>query len=177
MTRFTGESGGPAPLKEVTNVLVCDLDDLPGEEVLPSSVDFARLRAFGGETLIETERGPVPASEIRVADRLRTSAGDFAEVAWTDRLRLDAGFLRSTPGLKPVLLCEGDLGFAPLRNMVVSPEQFVWDAKSRDFRRAAEVTRHPRLFERKDIAVTYVSILCHAPVVVEAEGLWVSLIP
>jgi hypothetical protein len=147
---------------------------------LPRSRDLARLRAFGHATLIETDRGPVPAIEVRRGDRLRTSAGDLAEVAWTDRLHLDACFLRSVPSLKPVLICEGDLGFAPLRNVVLSPEQFVWDDTAPDgpaFRRAADVTRHPRVFARRDVDVTYVSLLCDRPVAVEAEGLWVSLIP
>ena len=147
---------------------------------LPQSRDVARLRAFGHTTLIETDRGPVPAIEVRRGDLLRTSTGDLAEVVWTDRLHLDACFLRSVPSLKPVLICEGDLGFAPLRNVVLSPEQFVWDDTAPEgpgFRRAADVTRHPKVFARSDVAVTYVSLLCDRPVVVEAEGLWVSLIP
>jgi hypothetical protein len=152
----------------------------PSDNRLPRSRDLARLRGFGHATLIETERGPVPAIEVRCGDRLRTSSGDLAEVVWTDRLHLDACFLRSVPALKPVLICEGDLGFAPLRNVVLSPEQFVWDETAPDgpaFRRAADVTRHPRLFARRDVAVTYVSLLCDRPVAIEAEGLWVSLIP
>jgi len=147
---------------------------------LPRSRDLARLRGFGHATLMETQRGPVPAIELRPGDRLRTSTGDLAEIVWTDRLHLDACFLRSVPSLKPVLICEGDLGLLPLRNVVLSPEQFVWDEAAPDgpaFRRAADVTRHPGLFARRDISVTYVSILCDAPVAVEAEGLWISLIP
>jgi Hint domain len=147
---------------------------------LPRSRDLARLRAFGPATLIETRRGPVPAIEVRNGDRLCTVDGTHAEVVWTDHLRLDAGFLRRLPQLKPVLLCEGDLGHAPLRNVVLSPEQFVWDetaAGGGGFRRAAEVTRHPAIFARRDVDVTYVSLLCGEPVVIEAEGLWISLIP
>jgi hypothetical protein len=144
------------------------------------SRDLARLRSFGPDTLIETDRGLLPAREIRRNDRLRTSGGEYAGIAWLDRLHLDAAFLRSVPELKPVLICEGDLGFAPLRNVVLSPQQFVWDRQvgdGGDFRPAAEVTSHPRLFERRDVNVTYISIVCHAPLVIEAEGLWVSLVP
>ena len=147
---------------------------------LPRSRDLARIRAFGSATYIETRSGPVPASDVRVGDLLLTSKGSHAEVVWTDRIHLDAGFLRSIPELKPVLICEGDLGFAPLRNVVLSPEQFIWDPSGPDgagFRRAADVTRHPSLFDRRDVSVTYVSLLCSEPVVIEAEGLWVSLIP
>jgi hypothetical protein len=147
---------------------------------LPQSRDLARLRAFGSATLIETRRGPVPAIEVRVGDSLSTSTGSYAEVVWTDRLHLDARFLRTVPALKPVLFCEGDLGLAPIRNVVLSPEQFVWDEAGPEgpgFRRAADVTRNPGVFARRDVAVTYVSILCAEPVLVEAEGLWVSLIP
>lgn len=146
----------------------------------PKSRDLARLRAFGGSTLIETRRGPVPVIEVRVGDELCTSTGAYAEVVWTDRLHLDARFLRTVPALKPVLFCEGDLGFGPLRNVVLSPDQFVWDEAHPDgpgFRRAAEATRNPKAFARRDVAVTYVSLLCAEPVVVEAEGLWISLIP
>jgi hypothetical protein len=84
------------------------------------------------------------------------------------------------PQLKPVLLCEGDLGLAPIRNVVLSPEQFVWDDTAPGggaFRRAADLSRHPAVFARRDVDVTYVSLLCAEPVVVEAEGLWISLIP
>ena len=150
------------------------------EAPLPRSRDLARLRAFGHATYLETARGPLPAIEVKRGDGLRTSDGTFAEVVWTDRLHLDAAFLRSVPALKPVLICDGDLGFAPLRNVVLSPEQFVWDDVSPEgpaFRRAADVTRHPKLFARRDVDVTYVSLLCDRPVAVEAEGLWVSLIP
>lgn len=144
------------------------------------SRDLARLRAFGSTTYIETPRGPVPASDLRVGDLLVTSTGGHAEITWTDRIHLDESFLRTVPSLKPVLIGEGELGFAPLRNVVLSPEQFVWDPsepKSAGFRRAADVTRHPNLFKRRDIAVTYISLLCAEPVVIEAEGLWISLIP
>ena len=147
---------------------------------LPRSRDLARLRAFGASTLIETRRGPVPAIDIAPGDALLATDGTFREVVWTDRLHLDAAYLRSVPSLKPVLFCEGDLGAAPLRNVILSPEQFVWDPDAGpggDFRRAIDVTRHPNLFGRSEIGVTYVSLLCAAPVVVEAEGLWVSLIP
>lgn len=147
---------------------------------LPRSRDLARLRAFGSSTYIETPSGPVPAADLRVGDRLLTSTGGHAELVWTDRIHLDASFLRSVPALKPVLLCEGDLGFAPLRNVVLSPEQFVWDPATpggAGFRRAAEVTRHPTLFDRRDVGITYISLLCAEPVVIEAEGLWISLIP
>jgi hypothetical protein len=150
------------------------------DTLYPRSRDLARLRGFGHATLIETERGPVPAIEVRRGDRLCTSTGELAEVVWTDRLHLDACFLRSVPALKPVLICEGDMGFAPLRNVVLSPEQFVWDDTlpgGPAFRRAADVTLHPNLFARRDVAVTYVSMLCDRPVAVEAEGLWISLIP
>ncbi len=148
--------------------------------LLPRSRDLARLRAFGADTLIETRRGPVPAIEIAVGDPLLASDGSFHEVVWADRLHLDAGFLRSVPTLKPVLFCEGDLGAAPLRNVVLSPEQFVWDPDAEtggDFRRAIDVTRQPNVFGRSEVAVTYVSLLCATPIVVEAEGLWISLIP
>lgn len=147
---------------------------------LPKSRDLARLRAFGASTLIETRRGPVPVIEVREGDELCTSTGGYSEVVWTDRLHLDARFLRTVPSLKPVLFCEGDLGFAPLRNVVLSPEQFVWVDNHPDgpgFRRAAEATRYPGAFARRDVAVTYVSLLCAEPVVIEAEGLWISLIP
>jgi hypothetical protein len=148
--------------------------------LLPRSRDLARLRAFGADTLIETRRGPVPAIEIAVGDGLLVSDGSFSDVVWADRLHLDADFLRTAPSLKPVLFCEGDLGPAPLRNVVLSPEQFVWDpdaGEGGDFRRAIDVTRQPNVFGRSAVGVTYVSLLCAAPVVVEAEGLWVSLIP
>lgn len=147
---------------------------------LPGSRDLARLRAFGACTLIETRRGVVPAIEVREGDALCTSTGSYAEVVWTDRLHLDARFLRSVPSLKPVLFCEGDLGYGPFRNVVVSPEQFVWDEAHPDgpgFRRAAEATRNPMAFARREVPVTYVSLLCADPVVVQAEGLWISLIP
>lgn len=147
---------------------------------LPLSRDLARLRAFGPATLIETRRGPLPAIEVRAGDRLFTMDGTYAEVVWTDRLRLDAAFLRRMPLLKPVLLCEGDLGLAPIRNVVLSPEQFVWDETAPGggaFRRAADLSHHPHVFARRDVEVTYVSLLCAEPVVVEAEGLWISLIP
>lgn len=147
---------------------------------IPHSRDLARLRAFGSDTFIETRSGPVPAERIRRGDLLLTRQGAYAEVAWTDRIHLDEDFLRSVPSLKPVLLCEGDLGFGPLRNVVLSPEQFVWDPSGPDgagFRRAADVTRYPSLFGRREVSVTYVSLLCAEPVVIEAEGLWVSLIP
>lgn len=150
------------------------------DSALPRSRDLARLRAFGPATLIETRGGPVPAIEIRPGDRLQTVQGTEAEVVWTDRLHLDAAFFRRTPALRPVLFCEGDLGHAPLRNVVLSPDQFVWDEAAPAggaFRRAAEVTRHQALFARRDVEITYVSILCAEPVVVEAEGLWISLIP
>jgi hypothetical protein len=152
----------------------------PVDPSIPRSRDLARLRGFGHATLIETRRGPIPAIEIRRGDQIRTSTGELAEVIWMDRLHLDACFLRSVPALKPVLICEGDLGFGPLRNVVLSPEQFVWDDNGPDgpaFRRAAEVTRQPGVFARRDVSVTYVSLLCDRPVAVEAEGLWVSLIP
>lgn len=147
---------------------------------LPCSRDLARLRGFGPSTLIETEIGPVPAIELRKGDRLRTFGGGLTEVVWTDRLHLDARFLRTVPALKPVIFCEGDLGFAPLRNVVLSPEQLVWDDARPDgpgFRRAAETTRNPGAFARRDIDVTYVSLLCAEPVAIEAEGLWILLIP
>jgi hypothetical protein len=147
---------------------------------LPRSRDLARLRAFGPATLIETRRGPIPAIEVREGDSVFTMDGTYAEVVWTDRLRLDADFLRRMPQLKPVLLCEGDLGLAPIRNVVLSPEQFVWDDTAPGggaFRRAADLSRHPAVFARRDVDVTYVSLLCAEPVVVEAEGLWISLIP
>lgn len=106
---------------------------------------------------------------------------DFAEITWIDRLELDAGFLRSVPSLKPVLLGAGELvGDAPHRNVVLSPEQLVWSPSSGDgggFRRVAELTRHPDLYRHRGIAVTYISLLCDTPVVVEAEGLLIPLIP
>jgi hypothetical protein len=147
---------------------------------LPRSGDLARLRAFGPATLIDTRRGPVPAIDVRRGDLLAVPTGGEAEVVWIDHLRLDAAFLRTAQHLKPVLFCEGDFGPAPLRNVVLSPDQYVWDDTAPDgggFRRAADLSRHPKIFARRDVDVTYVSILCAAPVVVEAEGLWVSLIP
>lgn len=149
-------------------------------EQLPVSRDFARLRAFGADARLLTETGPVPARTLREGDRLRTCDGDFAEIVWIDRLELDAGFLRSVPSLKPVFLGACDLGEAPCRNVILSPEQLVWTSDTADgggFRRAAELTRHPDLYRHRDIAVTYISILCDAPVVVEAEGLLIPLIP
>ncbi len=146
----------------------------------PVSRDFARLRAFGADARLTTARGAVPAHALRDGDRLRTSSGDFAEITWIDRLELDTGFLRSVPSLKPVFLGAGDLGDAPNRNVILSPEQLVWTPSAGDgggFRRAAELTRHPDLYRHRDIAVTYFSILCDTPVVVEAEGLLIPLIP
>lgn len=144
------------------------------------SLDLARLRAFGSATLVETERGRLPVAEVVRGDRLLTVEGTYAEIVWTDTVHLDADFLRTAPALKPVLICEGDLGAAPLRNTVLSPEQFVWDPEdggSGNFRPARDITRHPHIFAHRNVGVTYVSLLCAGPVVVEAEGLWISLIP
>ena len=144
------------------------------------SLDLARLRAFGSATLVETAGGRVPVADVRRGDRLLTVEGTYEEVVWTDTIHLDADFLRTAPALKPVLICEGDFGTVPLRNTVLSPEQFVWDPEAAgggNFRPARDITRHPHIFARRNVGVTYVSLLCEGPVVVEAEGLWVSLIP
>lgn len=151
-------------------------------EAPPESRDFARLRGFGAQTILTTKRGQIPAEEIRAGDLLLTRAGRFAEVVWTDRLCLDPGFLRSIPALRPILLCAGDLGDAPRRNTVLSPEQLVWvpDPQSGaqgEFCRAADVTLQPDVYRHRSIAVTYVSILCEAPVIIEAEGLLIPLVP
>ncbi len=146
----------------------------------PVSKDLARLRAFGRETHLATVRGEIPAAEIRTGDQLRTSNGKLAEVTWTDTLHLDAGFIRSVPDLRPVLLCAGDFGETPRRNVVLSPRQYVWypDFETGgEFRHAADVTPYPNAYRDRDLAVTYVSILCDAPAIVEADGLWIALIP
>jgi hypothetical protein len=146
----------------------------------PVSRDLARLRAFGTDTLLGTARGDMPASEIRSGDLLRTSNGKLAEVTWTDTLHLDASFIRSVPELRPVLFCAGDFGESPRRNVVLSPRQYVWypDFETGgEFRHAADVTPYPNAYRDRDLAVTYVSILCDTPVIVEADGLWIALIP
>ena len=149
-------------------------------EELPVSRDLARLRAFGAKVRLTTDRGEVASIDIREGDLLHTRSGGTARVAWTDRLDLDAGFLRTIPALRPVLFCAGDFGAAPRRNIVLSPEQFVWypDFETGgEFRRAAEVSPHPDVYRRRDVSVTYVSILCDVPAIVEADGLWIPLIP
>lgn len=146
------------------------------DEETPADADLAELRAFGDRTLIATARGPVQARALRADDVIRSKTGEYIEIDWIEKLRLDAAFLARHPTLRPVLLCQGDLGQAPARNTVLSAGQMVWDDEA-GYRPAGELTRHPGLLDRDDLAVDYVVFQCRKPTVVEADGLWVSVTP
>lgn len=151
----------------------CDDDDLPDDRAL------ARLRAFGDQTLITTERGPIPAKDLTAADRVRARTGEYVGIDWVEKMTLGPDFFEYHPDLRPVLLCEGDLGDGPRRNVVLSPEQMIWRERdgAGEFRRAGDLSPYANLFRKRMPAVTYVAFQCTKPTVIDADGLWVSLMP
>lgn len=148
--------------------------DIPGDDP-GASEDLSALRAFGEETLIRTARGAVRAAEITDRDLVESRTGEMVPVAWVERVTLGAAFLRRNPELRPVLICQSDLGQAPHRNVVMSPKQMIWTGES--YAEARHLTRHPELFARTRLPVSYVAFQCEKPTVVNADGLWVSVIP
>ena len=93
------------------------------------------LRAFGEETRIETDQGPLPAKLLTRQHRIRTLNGPPLEIGSVERLELKRSFLQRYPDLKPVLIRGGQFRpGVPCRGVIVSPRQMLWIEPSGEHR-------------------------------------------
>ena len=81
---------------------------------------------FDAATLIETDRGPVRAGDLRPGDLVRTRDAGFQPVRWVGQRRLGAADLDRAPNLRPIRIRAGALGAGtPAADLVVSPQHRV----------------------------------------------------
>lgn len=150
----------------------------PEETGVPVDPSVFSLRAVAAGTLIETDRGAVPAEHLTRKHRLRTIGGRFADLDWLERLDLEPHFLARYPDLKPVLIEAGELGPSqPRRDLLVSPGQMIWSseagARTGVFGAARRLARSPDALRDHDIGISYIVFAATDPVVVKAEGVWI----
>lgn len=137
---------------------------------------------FTPGTLIATARGPVPAEDIRVGDRVITRDNGLQEVRWTGARKLSAAELGMASHLQPVLIRRGALGHGlPERDMLVSPNHRVLVANDRT---ALYFDEHEVLVAAKHLVggegitgvrssgTTYLHFMCDRHEVVMSDGAW-----
>ncbi|HRO13818.1 MAG TPA: Hint domain-containing protein [Paracoccus sp. (in: a-proteobacteria)] len=89
----------------------------PGPDCVP---------CFDAATLIETDRGPVAAGDLRAGDMVRTRDAGFQPLRWVGQRRLGAADLERAPYLRPIRIRAGALGHGlPQADLVVSPQHRV----------------------------------------------------
>ncbi|MGG7644493.1 Hint domain-containing protein [Rhodovulum sp. YNF3179] len=136
---------------------------------------------LAARTPVATACGDIPAHLLRERDLVLTAGGQYARIAWLDRIRLDTDFLSRHPGARPVLVRAG--AFAPgvpATDLMVSPGQTIGPA---DRLSGGALTPAAQLVAPPDIApatvtdVTYTVFHCGEPVSVAMGGLWAHLAP
>ncbi len=92
----------------------------------PFDPNCGGVPCFAGDTLIETARGPVAASDLVVGDMVRTRDAGFQPVRWVGQRRLSAARLAQARNLVPIRIKAGALGAnTPATDLVVSPQHRV----------------------------------------------------
>lgn len=137
------------------------------------------IRAFGAETLIDTDVGCVSAGELTLNHRLRSLNSGYIAIDWVRRLHLDACDLQRYPDLTPVLILAGQFRpGVPRRNIILSPSQRIWtgedDADPGVFGSANALAEDPLSLRNREISVSYIVVACSRPAFLRAEGIWVS---
>ncbi|MEP2718073.1 Hint domain-containing protein [Pseudophaeobacter sp.] len=99
-----------------------------------SQLYSAGIPCFTPHVLLATQRGAVPAGQIRVGDMLQTADNGFQPVIWVGQRHLDAAELAQRPHLRPYCLRPQGL-LSPERPMLLSPQH--------------RMLVNPRVFERK----------------------------
>jgi hypothetical protein len=81
------------------------------------------IPCFTPGSLIATPKGEVPVETLRAGDRIITRDNGIQEIRWVGSRTLSREELARAPGLKPILIRAGSLGYGlPERDMVVSPQ-------------------------------------------------------
>ena len=99
-----------------------------GSAVLASSLDATNTNVlcFGGDALIDTDSGPVPAGDLKVGDLVRTRDAGLQPVRWVGRRVLTQAEFEAAPNMRPIRIRAGALGAGtPSADLIVSPQHRV----------------------------------------------------
>lgn len=85
------------------------------------------VACFLPETMVLTDGGERPSSDVRIGDRLLTRTGEAKRIKWIGRRAYSASVAASDPHVAPVLIREGALGEGlPRRDLRLSPCHALW---------------------------------------------------
>ncbi|MBS0565081.1 MAG: Hint domain-containing protein [Proteobacteria bacterium] len=140
------------------------------------------IPCFTPGTLIETDRGPVPAEQIREGDRVLTRDSGYRPVRWSGSRSLGAADLVAAPALRPVHIRRGALGEGlPERDMMLSPQHRMLLTGARAELIAGEtevlaaamhLAGRPGIRRAPAGPVTYVHFLFDQHEIVRSDGIW-----
>ncbi len=151
------------------------------QEIEPAPVDRPPtprtpwcLPGFTGKSRVTTSFGELPIEALRPRDALRTIDGRFLKVQWTDKVHLEADFLRQYPDTKPVVVRAHAFGKgAPSRDVWISRHQSVMESQfSRRVKTVESLLSRSVMATTSHDFVTYHLFHCGEPAMVHVEGLW-----
>ncbi|MEW2915278.1 Hint domain-containing protein [Leisingera sp. JC11] len=154
----------------------------PAQMSTAPQMHAAGIPCFTPDVLLATQRGAVPAGQIRVGDLLQTADNGYQPVIWTGSRTLSPAELARRPHLKPYSVRPGGL-LAPERPMLLSPQHRLL-AGRKTFGRdrpieesflsaklLAEIDPNCTQLIRATGPVTYVHLMTEQHEVVFAEGI------
>lgn len=137
---------------------------------------------FTEHSLIKTNRGEVPASQLQLGDRVLTRDNGFQEICWIGTRGLNAQDLKRSKALRPVLIRKGALGNGqPERDLLVSPQHrmlvcskvaAIWFGEQEVFVPAVALTVLDGVDQIGTSQVTYVHFMMDRHQVVMGDGAW-----
>ena len=159
----------------LANVLreVGDVEPSPRDRT-PTAPATWRLPGFTGKSKVTTSFGDLPIEALRPRDALRTIDGRFLKVEWTDKVHLEADFLRLYPDTKPVLIRANAFGKGtPVRDAWMSRHQLIKESQMAQRLKTVEalLTRSAMAATSYDF-VTYHLFHCGQPAMIQVDGIW-----
>ena len=154
----------------------------PAQMTTHDQMFAAGIPCFTPEVLLATQRGAVPAGQIRVGDMLQTADNGYQPVIWVGKRHLAASELAQHPHLKPYCLQPGGL-LTPERPMLLSPQHrllvnrssfgqdWLKDESFLSAKLLAEVDVQCSQRLLADCGVTYVHLMTERHEVIFAEGI------
>lgn len=138
------------------------------------------LPGFEGKARVCTSFGDLPIEALRRRDLVKTISGAYREVQWVDAIHLDVDFLQRHHQALPVMLRAKSLGGGfPVRNMLVSPAQDLWEQSASGYcrRRASDLLDRPGIMRQHRSEITYYRFHCGSPEKVCIEGSYFDISP
>ncbi|WGW02922.1 Hint domain-containing protein [Tropicibacter oceani] len=134
---------------------------------------YANVVCFAHDTPIQTDRGPCPAGDVKIGDRLASADHGLVDVVWTARRRIV--FAGRNDPRKPIVIPANALGSGlPRAQVEVSPQHRIClHLGGRDVLVPARALlgRNGIRLLRGRKSVTYIHVMCRQHEIISAEGL------